>query len=99
MKVTLIHADWCPICQATKKLWNELRKEYNFEYEEVNLTSPHGMEYVKKYALHAVPATLIDDNVAFLGLPEREKAIEALKRSQIEFNRIKTKIQTELKLE
>lgn len=78
MKVTLIHADWCPICQATKKLWNELRKEYRFDYEEVNLTSPTGMEYVKKYALHSVPATLIDDKVAFFGLPEREKAKEAV---------------------
>lgn len=79
MKVTLIHADWCPICQATRKLWNELKKEYPFDYEEINLTSPEGMEYVKKYALHAVPATLIEDKVAFLGLPEREKAIEAVR--------------------
>ena len=79
MKVTLIHADWCPICQATKKLWNELRKEHQFDYEEVNLTSPQGMEYVKKYALHAVPATLIDDKVAFLGLHEKAKAIEAVR--------------------
>jgi len=79
MKVTLIHADWCPICQATRKLWNELKKEYHFDYEEVNLTSPQGIEYVKKYFIHSVPATLIGDRIAFLGLPERDKAIEAVK--------------------
>jgi len=28
MKVTLIHADWCPVCQATKKLWNEGREKW-----------------------------------------------------------------------
>ncbi len=82
MKVTLIHADWCPVCQATKKLWNELRKEYPFDYEEVNLTSPLGMEYVKKHSLHSVPATLIDDKVMFLGMPERKKAKEAVAHSQ-----------------
>ena len=80
MKVILIHADWCPVCQATKKLWSELRKGYPFEYEEVNLTSQAGMEYVKKYALHSVPATIIDNRVAFFGLPEMEKAIETVKR-------------------
>ncbi len=80
MKVTLIHADWCPVCRATKQLWNELKKEYSFDYEEVNLTSPQGLEYVKKYSLHSVPATLIEDKLVFLGLPEREKAIEALRR-------------------
>jgi glutaredoxin len=87
MKVTLIHADWCPICQATKKLWTELRKEYLFEYEEVNLTSPLGIEYVKKHTIQSVPATLIDERVAFLGLPERAKAIEAVRS----IYRIKTK--------
>lgn len=80
MKVTVIHADWCPVCQATKKLWNELRKEYLFDYEEVALTSPQGMEYVKKYSLHSVPATLIGDEVAFLGLPEKDKAIKAVRK-------------------
>ncbi len=79
MKVILIHADWCSICQATKKMWNELRKDYPFEYEEVNLTSPRGMEYVKKHAIHSVPATLIGDKIVFFGLPERQKAIEAVR--------------------
>jgi len=79
MKVILIHADWRAICQATKKMWNELGKEISFEYIEVNLTSPEGIEYVKKYDIHSVPATLINDKVAFFGLPERKKAMEALR--------------------
>lgn len=81
MKVVLIHADWCPVCQATKKLWNELGNEYPFDYEEVILTSQAGLEYVKKYAIHSVPATIIDDKVAFFGLPERKKAIESVRRN------------------
>jgi thioredoxin 1 len=79
MKVTLIHADWCSVCQATRKFWNELRKDYPFDYEEVNLTSPEGMEYVKKHSIHSVPSTLIGDRILFFGLPERDKAIEAVK--------------------
>lgn len=64
----------------TKGLWNELRKEDHFEYEEISVTSPEGIDYLKKYALHAVPVTLIEDKVAFLGLPDREKAIDAVRR-------------------
>ncbi len=79
MKVTVIYADWCSVCHATRKLWNELRKEYTFDYEEVNLTSPRGIEYVKKYSIHSVPATVIGDRIAFFGFPEREKAIEAVR--------------------
>jgi len=79
MKVTLIHADWCAVCQATKKLWTERGKEYQFEYEEINLTSPVGIEYVKKYSIHSVPVTLIDERVEFFGLPEKNKAIEAVR--------------------
>ncbi len=78
MKVTVIYADWCSVCHATRKLWSGLRNEYTFEYEEVNLTSLQGMEYVKKHAIHSVPVTLIEDKIAFFGLPEREKAIEAV---------------------
>ncbi len=77
MKVTLVYADWCSVCQATKKLWNGLRSEHSFDYEEVNLTSPRGIELVKQYNIHSVPATIIGDRVAFFGLPEREKAIGA----------------------
>ena len=80
MKVTIIYADWCNVCHSARKLWNELRKEYTFDYEEVDVTSPQGMEYVKKYAIHAVPVTLIEDKVAFFGLPEKSKAIEAVRR-------------------
>ncbi|HLB70799.1 MAG: thioredoxin family protein [Candidatus Methanoperedens sp.] len=78
MKVTLIFADWCNICRATRGLWSELQNKYNFEYEELSVTSPEGIDYVKKYAIHAVPVTLIEDRIAFVGLPDREKAIEAM---------------------
>ncbi|HEY9246205.1 MAG TPA: thioredoxin family protein [Candidatus Methanoperedens sp.] len=78
MKITLIYADWCQVCQATKKLWKGLKAEHSFDYEEVSLTSPLGMEYVKKYNIHSVPATLIGDRVAFFGLPERDEAIKAV---------------------
>ncbi|MCZ7402417.1 MAG: thioredoxin family protein [Candidatus Methanoperedens sp.] len=79
MKVILIHADWCAVCQATKKFWNDLGKDISFEYKEVNLTSPEGIGYVKKHEIHSVPVTLIDDKVAFFGLPERKKAMDSLK--------------------
>ena len=59
MKVILIHADWCAVCQATKKLWNELGKEISFDYKEVNLTSPEGIEYVKMEALRNTSISIV----------------------------------------
>lgn len=68
----------CPHCPAAKELFRSLKKEYNFDYEEIDAMTPEGQKLVEKHGIMGVPTTVINDTVAFVGLPSREKAIQAV---------------------
>jgi len=82
-KIILVTTNKCPHCPAAKQLWKELKKEYKFEYEEVDGLSAKGQELVHKFSIMSVPTTIIEEDgkgrVAFVGVPQKEKAIEAIK--------------------
>lgn len=77
-KVILVHAEWCHFCPNAKQLWRELREKYGFEYEEVELDTPEGKELAAKFKIRSIPATIINDKVTFVGVPELDKAIKAI---------------------
>ena len=38
-RVVLFYADWCPACQKTKPLWNEVKSKLtNHVFEEINIS-------------------------------------------------------------
>lgn len=38
-KIVLFYADWCPACQKTKPLWNEVKSKLsNHIFEEINIS-------------------------------------------------------------
>ena len=78
VKVTLVHSEWCHFCPAAKNLWRELKEKYDFEYEEVDLDTPEGKELASKFNIRSIPTTIIDDEIVFVGVPEREKASNIL---------------------
>ncbi|HWQ49591.1 MAG TPA: thioredoxin family protein [Methanosarcina sp.] len=78
VKVTLIHASWCTACPAARRLWKDLKSEYDFEYEEINVETPEGQTLIDKYGIAGVPTTIIDGKVAFTGLPKKADAIDAI---------------------
>ncbi|MDW7732416.1 MAG: thioredoxin family protein [Methanolobus sp.] len=78
VKVTLVHSEWCHFCPAAKSLWRELKDKYDFEYEEVELDTPEGKELAQKFKIRSIPTTIIDDKIAFVGVPDREKASNVL---------------------
>ncbi|WP_135604400.1 thioredoxin family protein [Methanococcoides sp. NM1] len=75
VKVTLVHASWCHVCPAAKKLWNDLRSEHDFDYEDIDIDTPEGEALSGKYSIMSVPTTIIDGEVAFIGVPGREEAL------------------------
>lgn len=78
-KVTVVFAQWCPVCPLAKKLWNELKTQYDFEYEEADIATKRGRDLILKHSIRVVPTTIINDEVAFVGVPKRDEAIEAIK--------------------
>ncbi len=80
-EVVLVIADWCPICPKAKSLWQSIGEEYEFDYREVDIASKEGSELVIKHAIRSVPTTIIDGAVAFIGVPDRDRAVEAVMNS------------------
>lgn len=78
-KVTLLVAEWCPVCPQAERLWEELGEQYEFKYRRVDVASDEGLGLARKHGVLAVPVTLIDDEVVFSGVPQRDKAINAIK--------------------
>lgn len=79
-KVTLVTTKTCPFCPSAKRLWAELKKENNFDYEEVDAMSDKGQALVERFSIMSVPTTIIDNKVAFVGVPDRTRALNALKK-------------------
>ncbi len=73
-EITLIVADWCPICPGARKLWAGMARRFYFDYREVDIASQEGSTLAKKHSILAVPATLFNDKVVFRGVPEFEEA-------------------------
>ncbi|MEL4305008.1 glutaredoxin family protein [Methanococcoides sp. LMO-2] len=78
VKVILVHASWCHVCPAAKKLWNDLKSEHDFDYEEVDIDTPEGDELSEKYSIMSVPTTIIDGEIAFIGVPDKGEALSKI---------------------
>lgn len=78
VKVTIVTTKTCVYCPSAKKLWQDIKKDYRFEYEEVDALSERGQEIVARHGIMSVPTTLIDGRVKFVGIPDKNKAIAAV---------------------
>ncbi len=74
VKVTLVHSEKCHFCPTAQKMWRELKEQYDFEYEEIDLDTPKGREIAKEFKIRSIPTTIIDDKVAFVGVPDKKQA-------------------------
>ena len=79
-KVEIVYTQTCAYCKPTKEMFKELQKKYNFEIKEIDATTSEGQKLVAKFRIMAVPTVIIDNKVAFVGLPDKAKA-EAIMKS------------------
>ncbi len=79
-KVTIVTTKSCPYCPSAKRLWQDLKKDHNFDYEEVDAMSEKGQELVARHGIMSVPTTLVDGKVKFIGVPDRSKALAAVSK-------------------
>lgn len=76
--IVLLVSPTCGACPSAKSLWKELRVKYSFGYREVDITTPDGQELANRHSVRAVPATIIDGRLTFVGVPTRQSAEKAL---------------------
>jgi len=77
-KVQLVYTKTCVYCPSAKAMWRDLQKKHKFEYQEIDAVSEEGQKLVQKFMIMAVPTTIIDNKVAFIGVPNKDKAEAAL---------------------
>jgi glutaredoxin len=66
-------------CGPTKQIWHELQKKYKFAYEEIDAETEEGQRLVQKFNIMSVPTTIVDNRVAFIGLPNKGRAEEMVR--------------------
>lgn len=79
-KVTVLTTKSCPYCPAAKRVWQDLKKDNKFDYEEVDAMSPEGQRLVERHGIMSVPTSLVDGKVAFNGVPDKNAALKLVKK-------------------
>ncbi|MCS7084221.1 MAG: thioredoxin family protein [Aquificaceae bacterium] len=74
----LLVSQWCATCPDAERLWNKLKSEYNFDFQVLDVSQPDGRALAKKLMIRAVPSTVIDGKLAFVGVPEEAEARKVL---------------------
>ncbi len=80
VKVQLVYTKQCVYCPSAKILFKDLKKQYKFDYEEIDAMSPEGQNLVSKYSIMSVPSIIINNRLMFVGVPSKDKAIEAISK-------------------
>ncbi len=55
-----------------------MRVKYSFSYREVDITTEDGQELANRHSIRAVPATIINGRLTFIGVPSRQSVEKAL---------------------
>ena len=76
--VTLLVSSSCQACPSAKSLWKQMRVKHSFSYREIDISSADGQELADRHSVRAVPATIINGRLTFVGVPTRESAEKAL---------------------
>jgi glutaredoxin len=75
---------YCPVVSllphCKKSLREILKEKFNFEYEEIDYESPEGEKLIEKFSIVSVPTTIIDDQIVFVGVPDKAQASKTLEK-------------------
>jgi glutaredoxin len=76
--VTLLVSKTCSACPSAKTMWKGMKVKYSFTYREIDISSDAGQELAERHSIRAVPATIINGRLTFIGVPPRESAEKAI---------------------
>ena len=55
-----------------------MRTKHSFSYREIDISTPDGQELAERHAVRAVPASIINGRLTFVGVPTRQSIEKAL---------------------
>ena len=81
-KVVLVTSRGCESCEVAADLWAALASDNQFQFQEILISSKAGRSLAARHTILHTPTTLIDGNVVFKGVPDRDLALLELRRDK-----------------
>ncbi len=79
INIQFITSVGCVECERAKKIFEELKPQYpEMHIEEIDVTTPKGMELIQKYGIMASPGIVINGELFSTGALNREEFIKKL---------------------
>ena len=82
MKIEMSYTLTCPNCKPLKRMLTEVLPEFGdkFEFKTTLASGPLGMIRSMKLGIHSVPTLLINDEIVFREVPDKQVLINKLKK-------------------
>ena len=81
--IQLITTPGCTHCHEVKKIFEEVKGQFpDMQVEEIDATTPHGMELVSQYGIFSSPGVVINGDLFAMGGLKKDafiKKLESLK--------------------
>lgn len=79
INIQFVTVEGCYHCARAREIFGELKPKYpGMNIEEIDATTPQGMELVSKYGIFQSPGILINDELFSTGGLDKAKFIEKL---------------------
>ena len=77
--VQFVTSPGCVHCAGARKIFEELKPKYpQMQIEEIDVTTPQGMELVTKYSIFASPGIIVNGELFATGGLNKESFIKKL---------------------
>lgn len=76
--VQLLVSEWCAPCRGAEAVWQDIARRKVIDLRVLDVGQVEGREVVAKLGLRTVPATVIDGELRFVGIPDRRLAHAAV---------------------
>lgn len=79
--IEMFYSVTCPNCKILNRMLEEVLPQFHdqFQFKKSLANSPVGMIRTMRLGIHSVPALLINNEIAFKGVPTKQELINKLK--------------------
>lgn len=79
INILFVTVSGCHECAKAKELFEELKPKYpQMQIEEINATTPQGIELVQKYGIFSSPGIIINGELFSMGALNKDKFVQKL---------------------
>lgn len=79
--IQLLVSEWCPTCPQAERLWEQVADETGATLDILDVTKRPGRDIVARLMIRTIPATVIDDRLEFVGIPDVRSAMKAAQKN------------------